>query len=32
MDAHGGHALFVGLGQSGLELVVSGDQTLKENR
>lgn len=31
VDAHGGHALLVGLGQSGLELVVSGDQTLKEN-
>lgn len=30
VDAHGGHALFVGFGQSGLELVVSGDQTLKE--
>lgn len=31
VDAHGGHALLVGLGQSGLELVVSSDQTLKEN-
>lgn len=31
VDAHGGHALLVGLGQSGLELVVSGDQTLKQN-
>ena len=28
VDAHGGHALFVGLGQSGLELVMSCDQTL----
>lgn len=29
VDAQGGHALLVGLGQGGLELVVSGDQTLK---
>lgn len=29
VDAHGGHALLVGLRQSGLELVVSGDQALK---
>lgn len=28
VDAHGGHALLVGLGQRGLELVVSGDQAL----
>lgn len=28
VDAHGGHALLVGLRQSGLELVVSSDQTL----
>lgn len=28
VDAHGGHALFVSLRQSGLELVVSCDQTL----
>lgn len=32
MDAERGHALLVGLGQSGLELVVSGDQALGENR
>lgn len=29
VDAHGGHALFVSLGQGGLELVVSCDQTLR---
>ncbi len=32
VDAQRGHALLVGLGQGGLELVVSGDQTLRENR
>lgn len=32
VDAHGGHALLVGLGQSGLELVVSSDQTLEGKR
>lgn len=31
VDAQGGHALLVSLRQSGLELVVSGDQALKEN-
>lgn len=32
MDADGGHALLVGLGQSGFELVVSGDQTLESRK
>lgn len=31
MDAQRGHALLVGLRQSGLELVMSGDQALDEN-
>lgn len=32
VNAQCGHALLVSLGQSGLELVVSGDQTLEEEQ
>lgn len=32
MDADGGHALLVGLRQSGFELVVSSDQTLESGK